>query len=582
MCGEDGATVDPTHRTALPLDVCCARGGWRDMTKAEESRLRRAYEEAVRLESAELPGPFSTVSGRQIGRLFDPTDTSDIDYERDINLPGSYPFTRGIHRTGYRGKTWTVRMFSGFGSVEETNQRYRELLAAGNNGLSIAFDMPTLMGYDHDDPWSQGEFGSGGVAVDSLADMRLLFADLPLDRLTTSMTINGPAPVLLALLVVVAEEQGVSRDRISGTLQNDILKEFIAQNEFIYPPQHSMRLVVDTIEFCANEMPRWNPVSISGYHIREAGATAAQELAFTLANGMEYVRHALARGLEVDAFAPRLSFFFNCHIDFFEEIAKFRAARRIWARVMREKFGAKDRRSWHMRFHTQTSGASLTRQQPEVNLIRVALEAMAAVLGGTNSLHTDAMDEAVALPSDKAALLALRTQQVILHESGVVNTVDPMGGSWFVERLTSDIEADVNALFERIDDLGGVIPAIECGFFQRAIHESSQRFQKDVESGERIVVGLNAYQGDGLDDMPILKMDIEGRDRHMARLAAWKANRDQGACSDALARLEAVSKNSVENTMPHVIDAVRAGATVGEVSGVWRRVFGEYGEVMAV
>jgi methylmalonyl-CoA mutase N-terminal domain/subunit len=473
-------------------------------------------------------------------------------------------------------------MFSGFGSVEETNRRYRDLLASGNNGLSIAFDMPTLMGYDHDDPWSQGEFGSGGVAVDSLADMRLLFADLPLDRLTTSMTINGPAPVLLALLVVVAEEQGVSRDRVSGTLQNDILKEFIAQNEFIYPPQHSMRLVVDTIDFCGREMPRWNPVSVSGYHIREAGATAAQELAFTLANGMEYVRQSIARGLDVDAFAPRISFFFNCHNDFFEEIAKFRAARRIWARAMRETFGAKDPRSWLMRFHTQTSGASLTEQQPEVNLIRVALQAMAAVLGGTNSLHSDAMDEALALPSDKAATLALRTQQVILHESGVVNTVDPLGGSWFIERLTCDIEADANALFERIDQLGGVIPAIEQGFFHREIHESAQRFQREVEQGERIIVGVNAYEGDGLDDVPILKMDIEGRDRHMARLAAWKAGRDQSACPDALAQLEAASKDTGANTMPHIINAVRAGATVGEVCGVWRRVFGEYREVMAV
>jgi len=543
--------------------------------------LRREYDDAVAADGVEQAGPFTTVSGRPIERLYDATDTRAIDYERDINVPGSYPYTRGIHRTGYRGKPWTIRMFSGFGSVEETNRRYRDLLASGNNGLSIAFDMPTLMGYDHDDPWSQGEFGSGGVAVDSLADMRLLFADLPLDRLTTSMTINGPAPVLLALLVVVAEEQGVSRDRVSGTLQNDILKEFIAQNEFIYPPQHSMRLVVDTIDFCAREMPRWNPVSVSGYHIREAGATAAQELAFTLANGMEYVRQSIARGLDVDAFAPRISFFFNCHNDFFEEIAKFRAARRIWARTMRETFGAKDPRSWLMRFHTQTAGVSLTKQQPEVNLVRVALQAMAAVLGGTNSLHTDAMDEALALPSDKAAILALRTQQVILHESGAVNTVDPLGGSWFVERLTCDIEADANALFERINELGGVIPAIEQGFFHREIHESAQRFQREVEQGERIIVGVNAYEGDGLDDVPILKMDMEGRDRHMARLAAWKSGRDQSACSAALARLEAASKGGA-NTMPHIIDAVRAGATVGEVCGVWRRVFGEYREVMAV
>ncbi len=545
-------------------------------------QLRREYDDAVASNGREAPGPFTTVSGRPIDRLYDPTDLPDHDYERDINTPGSYPYTRGVHRTGYRGKPWTIRMFSGFGSVEETNRRYRELLAAGNNGLSIAFDMPTLMGYDHDDPWSQGEFGSGGVAVDSLADMRLLFDGLPLDKLTTSMTINGPAPILLAMLVAVAEEQGVPRAQLSGTLQNDILKEFIAQNEFIYPPQHSMRLVVDSIAYCAAEMPQWNPVSVSGYHIREAGATAAQELAFTLANGMEYVRQSIARGLDVDTFASRISFFFNCHNDFFEEIAKFRAARRIWARAMREQFGAKQERSWLMRFHAQTSGVSLTAQQPEVNLVRVALQAMAAVLGGTQSLHTDSMDEALALPSEKAATLALRTQQVILHESGAINTVDPLGGSWFIEKLTNDIEADALAYFERIQKLGGVIPAIESGFFHGEILEASQRYQREVERGDRIVVGVNAYQGDGLNDVPILKMDIEGRERHMARLAAWKADRDQNACDNALRRLDAASRTPTENTMPYIIDAVKAGATVGDVCGVWRAVFGEYREVMAV
>jgi methylmalonyl-CoA mutase, N-terminal domain len=541
--------------------------------------LRHEYDTAAASDGGELPGPYTTVSGRPIERLYDATDAAGIDYERDIGLPGSYPYTRGIFRSGYRGKRWTIRMFSGFGSVEETNRRYRQLLDDGNNGLSIAFDMPTLMGYDHDDAWAQGEFGGGGVAVDSLADMRILFDGLPLDRLTTSMTINGPAPVLLALLIVAAEEQGVPRDRLGGTLQNDILKEFIAQNEFIYPPRQSMRLVVDTIEFCAREMPRWHPVSVSGYHIREAGATAAQELAFTLADGLEYVRQAVARGLDVDTFAPRLSFFFNCHNDFFEEIAKFRAARRIWARQMRERFGARDPRSWALRFHTQTSGVSLTAQQPEVNLVRVAVQALAAVLGGTNSLHTDAMDEALALPSEKAAILALRTQQVLLHESGVVNTVDPLGGSWFIERLTSDMERDALAYFEQIERLGGVIPAIECGYFHREIVDSSQRFQREVESGERVIVGVNAYQGDGLNDVPILKMDIEGRDRHLARLAAWKADRDQSAWGDALSRLEAASRDQRENTMPHIIDAVRAGATVGEICGVWRRIFGEFREI---
>ena len=541
--------------------------------------MRQDYDDAVAADGREQPGPFTTVSGRPIERLYDPTDTADIDYARDIGTPGSYPYTRGIHRTGYRGKPWTIRMFSGFGSVEETNRRYRQLLAEGNDGLSIAFDMPTLMGYDHDDAWAQGEFGGGGVAVDSLADTRILFHELPLDRLTTSMTINGPAPVLLALLVATAEEQGVPRAKIGGTLQNDILKEFIAQNEFIYPPRHSMRLVTDTIEFCAKAMPRWHPVSVSGYHIREAGATAAQELAFTLANGLEYVRQAVARGLDVDAFAPRLSFFFNCHNDFFEEIAKFRAARRIWAREMRETFGAKDPRSWALRYHTQTSGVSLTAQQPEVNLVRVAIQALAAVLGGTNSLHTDAMDEALALPSDKAATLALRTQQVILHESGVVNTVDPLGGSWFVERLTTDMERDARTYFGQIERLGGLIPAIEGGYFHREIHEASRRFQREVESGERIIVGVNAYQSGGLDDVPILKMDIEGRERHLARLAAWKAGRDPSAWAETLARLDAASRDAGENTMPHIIDAVKAGATVGEICGVWRKVFGEFREI---
>jgi methylmalonyl-CoA mutase N-terminal domain/subunit len=558
--------------------VPTADGGERQ----SDGALRRAYDDAVARAEPEGPGPFFTVSGRPIERLYDPTDVADIDYARDVSTPGTYPFTRGIHRTGYRGKPWTVRMFSGFGSVDETNLRYRDLIAAGNRGLSVAFDMPTLMGYDHDDALAQGEFGAGGVAVDSLDDMEILFGDIPLGDLTTSMTINGPAPVLYAMLIATAERQGVARSQLSGTLQNDILKEFIAQNEFIYPPAHSMRLVTDTIEFAAREMPKFNPISVSGYHIREAGATAAQELAFTLADGMEYVRHAIARGLDVDDFAPRISFFFNCHNDFFEEIAKFRAARRIRARAKLERFGAKQPRSWLMRFHTQTSGVSLTKQQPEVNLIRVAIQALAAVLGGTQSLHTDAMDEALALPSEKAALLAVRTQQVILHESGVANTVDPMGGSWFIERLTSDIEAEAQDYFRRIEERGGVIPAIESGFFHREIVEASERFQREVERGDRIIVGVNAYREGGLDDVPILKMDIEGRDRHMARLAATKSGRDQSAWAASLMRLETASRESRENTMPYVIDAVRAGATVGEISGVWRRVFGEYTQAVPV
>ncbi|MCE7927046.1 MAG: methylmalonyl-CoA mutase [Dehalococcoidia bacterium] len=544
--------------------------------------LRGQYDETVVQEGRELAGPFMTVSGRPIERLYDPTDVAHLDYERDINLPGSYPFTRGIHRTGYRGKPWTIRMFSGFGSVEETNQRYKDLLAAGNNGLSIAFDMPTLMGYDHDEPWAAGEFGACGVAVDSIADMEILLDGLPLDRISTSMTINSPAPVIWALFIAAAERRGIPRGKLAGTLQNDILKEYIAQNEFIYPPAQSMRLVTDTIEFATNELPLWNSVSVSGYHIREAGATAAQELAFTLADGVEYVKWALARGLDIDSFAPRISFFFNSHNDFFEEVAKFRAARRVWARLMREKFGAKSERSWYMRFHTQTAGVSLTEAQPEVNLVRVAIQALAAVMGGTQSLHTDAMDEAIALPSEKAARLAVRTQQVILHESGVVNTIDPLGGSYFVERLTAEMEADVNRYFEQIDALGGVIPAIESGFFQKEIADAAARFQREIETRDRVIVGVNEYVLDEEAEIPILRMDPEGEKRHLARLCAHRAARDASAWATAMERLEAASNTEGENTMPYVIDAVNAGATVGEVCNLWRRVFGEYREQVVV
>ena len=551
-----------------------------DRERAKE--LRRQYGEAVVQEGSELAGPFMTTSSRRIAGLYDPTDIADLDYERDINLPGSYPFTRGVHKTGYRGKPWTIRMFSGFGSVEETNQRYKDLLKAGNNGLSVAFDMPTLMGYDHDEPWAEGEFGSCGVAVDSLEDMQLLLKDLPLDKITTSMTINSPAPVVWALFIAAAESVGVPRAKLAGTLQNDILKEYIAQNEYIYGPRESMRLVTDTIEFATNEMPRWNPVSVSGYHIREAGSTSAQELAFTLADGIEYVQWAVDRGMDVDSFAPRISFFFNSHNDFFEEVAKFRAARRIWARVMKERFGAKNERSLWMRFHTQTAGVSLTEQQPEVNLIRVAIQALAAVMGGTQSLHTDAMDEAIALPSDKAARLAVRTQQVILHESGVVNTVDPLGGSYFVERLTADMEADVNKVFEQIESYGGVIPAIEQGYFQKEIAEASARYQHETETRDRVIVGVNEYLDDSPPDIPILRMDPEGEQRHLARLKAFKANRDQDTWRDAMERLEQATADGRTNTMPFIIDAVNAGATVGEVCNMWRRVLGEYKEQVFV
>ena len=544
--------------------------------------LRADYNESVVQEGKELAGPWMTVSSREIDRLYDATDLDGIDYEKDINLPGSYPFTRGIHKTGYRGKPWTIRMFSGFGSAEETNQRYKDLLAAGNNGLSIAFDMPTLLGYDHDETWAEGEFGSCGVAIDSLADMEILLRDLPLDKITTSMTINSPAPVVWALFIAAAEKRGVPRAKLAGTLQNDILKEFIAQNEYIYPPRESMRLVTDTIEFSAKEMPLWNAVSVSGYHIREAGSTAAQELAFTLANGVEYVKWGLARGMDIDSFANRISFFFNSHNDFFEEIAKFRASRRIWARLMREQFGAKNPRSWLMRFHTQTAGVSLTESQPEVNLVRVAIQALAAVMGGTQSLHTDAMDEAIALPSDKAARLAVRTQQVILHESGVVNTVDPLGGSYFVEKLTSDMERDVLKYFAEIEALGGVIPAIERGFFQKEIAEASARFQREIETHDRTVVGVNEYVMKEPSEIPILTFDPDGERRHLTRLKAWKADRDPSAWASAMARLETASRDERVNTMPFILDAVNAGATVGEVCNMWRKVYGEYKELVVV
>jgi len=550
--------------------------------KGRDSELRQNYEDSVAAEGREGSGPYTTISSRPINRLYDPTDIDHLDYEKDINLPGSYPYTRGVHKTGYRGKSWTIRMFSGFGSVEETNARYHDLLNAGNNGLSIAFDMPTLMGYDHDEPWAAGEFGSCGVAVDSIKDMEILLQDLPLDKITTSMTINSPAPVIWALFIAAAEKRGVPRSALAGTLQNDILKEYIAQNEFIFPPRDSMKLVTDTVEFATNEMPSWNPISVSGYHIREAGSTSAQELAFTLADGIEYVRWGIDRGLSVDSFAPRISFFFNCHNDFFEEIAKFRAARRLWARVMREDFGAEMPRSWLMRFHTQTAGVSLTEQQPEVNLVRVAIQALAGVLGGTQSLHTDSMDEALALPSDKAVRLAVRTQQVLLHETGVANTVDPLGGSYFLEKLTDDMEKEARAYFERIEEIGGVIPALETGYFQKEIADASARFQREVESGERTIVGVNDFITDEPLEIPILKMDPEGERRHLVRLKKLKTERDADAWGEAMRALEKASEAGNENLMPLILDAVNVGATSGEICNMWRRVYGEYQEHVVV
>jgi methylmalonyl-CoA mutase N-terminal domain/subunit len=543
---------------------------------------RECWEVRVAREGTEGPGPFVTTSGRPIDRLYGPTDVADLDYQRDLGNPGDYPFTRGVHPTGYRGKPWTIRMFAGFGSAEETNERYRYLLDHGETGLSVAFDLSTLMGYDTDDPLAEGEFGKCGVAISSLADMEILFAGIPVDQITTSMTINSPAAVIWAMYIAAAEKRGIPRQALGGTLQNDILKEYTAQNEFVFPPKPSMRLVVDTVEFGAAELPKWNPISVSGYHIREAGATAVQELAFTLADGIEYVRWCVERGLDVDAFAPRISFFFNIHNDFFEEVCKLRAARRVWARVMRERFGAKADRSLWMRFHSQTAGCSLTEQQPEVNLIRTTVQALAAVLGGTQSLHTNSLDEAIALPGEKAARLALRTQQVLLHESGVINTVDPLGGSYFVEALTTQMEAECFAYFDKIEALGGVIPALEQGFFQQEIADASYRYQREIDTGERVIVGVNRYAVEEPLAWPVLRIDAEGERRHLVRLAKVRAERDQPRVAETLERLRQACGDERENTMPYLLEAVHAYATLGEVMGVMRGVFGEYSETVVV
>ena len=520
---------------------------------------------------------FTTMSGRPVRRVYEPADIAGLEYERDLSAPGEYPFTRGVHPTGYRGKPWTMRMFAGFGSAEETNARFRYLLSQGNSGLSIAFDLPTLYGYDSDAPEAHGEFGKCGVGVSSLADMEVLLDGLPLGEITTSMTINSPAAIIWAMYIAAAEKRGVSRGQLAGTLQNDILKEFIAQKEYIFPPEPSMRLVVDTIEFGTRETPKWNTISISGYHIREAGSTAVQELAFTLADGFEYARWCQERGLDIDEFAPRLSFFFNCHNDFFEEVAKFRAARRIWAREMKDRFGAQNERSCWMRFHTQTAGVSLTAQQPEVNLIRTTVQALAAVMGGTQSLHTNSMDEALALPSEKAARLALRTQQVIAHESGTANTVDPLGGSYFVEALTKETEDDAYRYFHKIEDMGGVIPAIENGYLQREIAEASYVYQTEIDKKERVIVGVNEYVLDDPIEVPILEMDPQGERRQIERLNRIRRERDGRQAARCLQALESACRGA-ENVMPRLLDAVNAYCTLGELTDVMRGVFGVYQE----
>jgi methylmalonyl-CoA mutase, N-terminal domain len=520
---------------------------------------------------------FSTISGLESEPLYTP-DNVEIDYQRDLGYPGVYPFARGVYPSMYRGKLWTMRQFAGFGTAEETNARFRYLLDHGQTGLSTAFDMPTLMGHDSDHARSLGEVGREGVAIDSLDDMETLFDGIPLDRVSTSMTINSPAAMLLAFYLCVGEEQGVPRARLRGTIQTDILKEYIAQKEFIFPPEPSMRLVVDMIEFCAAEMPLWHPVSISGYHIREAGSTAAQELAFTLADGFAYVEACIARGLDVDDFAPRLSFFFNAHLDFFEEIAKYRAARRIWAKEMRERYGARNPRSWLMRFHTQTAGVSLTAQQPEVNIIRTALEALAAVLGGTQSLHTNSFDEALALPTEDAVRLALRTQQVIAHETGVVNTIDPLGGSYYLEDLTNRLEAEAYDYFDRIRQLGGVVAAIKENFFQREIAEASFRYQSEVEQKQRIVVGVNRYVQEDERPVEILKIDPALEQKQNDRVQALRARRDSGAVESALARLKEDAAREDRNLMPPIVDASRAYVTMGEMCDALRAVWGVWRE----
>jgi methylmalonyl-CoA mutase, N-terminal domain len=520
---------------------------------------------------------FATISGLPNEPLYTP-DNVELDYDRDLGYPGVYPFTRGVYPSMYRGKLWTMRQFAGFGGAQETNERFRYLLDHGQTGLSTAFDMPTLMGYDSDHPRSLGEVGREGVAIDSLDDMETLFAGIPLGDVSTSMTINSPAAMLLAFYICVGEGQGVPRSQLRGTVQTDILKEYIAQKEWIFPPEPSMRLVTDMIEFCADELPRWHPISISGYHIREAGSTAAQELAFTLADGFAYVEAAMARGLDVDVFAPRLSFFFNAHLDFFEEIAKYRAARRIWAHELRERYGAKNPRSWLMRFHTQTAGVSLTAQQPEVNIVRTALEALAAVLGGTQSLHTNSFDEALALPTEDAARIALRTQQVIAHEIGVVNTIDPLGGSWYVEDLTNRLEAEAYDYFDRIRRLGGVVAAIKENFFQREIAEASFRYQSEVEAGQRVIVGANRYVAEDEPELDILRIDPALEAKQVDRVRALRARRDGGAVELALARLKEAAEREDVNLMPLIVDAAKSYTTMGEMCDALREVWGVWRE----
>jgi methylmalonyl-CoA mutase N-terminal domain/subunit len=544
--------------------------------EAVERWQRETLEPALQ-KHPEMKKRFESVSLEEVDRLHTPADIAQVDFSRDISFPGEFPYTRGIHPTGYRGKIWTMRQFAGFSTPEETNSRFRYLLEQGQTGLSVAYDLPTLMGYDADSPLSEGEVGKCGVAVSSLADMEILFDKIPLEQVTVSQTINAPASVLLAIYLVVAEKQGTDWKKISGTLQNDILKEYIAQKEWIYPIQPAMKLVVDTFEFCTQHVPRYNPISVSGYHIREAGATAIQELAFTLRDGLEYVEWGLKAGLDMDLFVPRISFFFNAHNDFFEEVAKYRAARRIWAREMRDRFGSTNERTLKLRFHTQTAGVSLTVQQPLNNIVRVAIQALAGVFGGTQSLHTDAYDEALALPTDQAALIALRTQQIIAEETGVANTIDPLGGSYFVESLTEKMEQGALDYFRKIDSMGGMVAAIEKGFPQREIQDSAYKYQKAVERGEQVIVGVNKYEMENDSQIPTLAIDESVRDHQIERLNQTRAKRDSGEVANALEALKRAAQRG-DNTMPATIEAVRGYATLGEICSALRDVYGVYEE----
>lgn len=551
------------------------RAGKNDIKKSYLHWKKEKFDNTLK-SGGEKNRDFTTVSGKEIKELYTPADLEGFNYQRDLGFPGEYPYTRGIHPTMYRGRMWTIRQFSGFGTAEDTNKRYKYLLSHGQTGLSVAFHLPTLMGVDSDHPLSQGEIGKCGVAVDTLADMEILFDGIPLDKISTSMTINPTAAILWAMYIAVAEKQGISPGVISGTIQNDILKEYIAQKEFIFPPKPSMKLIVDTFEFGSKNVPRWNTISISGYHIREAGATALQELAFTLRDGVEYVEWALERGLDIDEFAPRLSYFFNAHNDFFEEIAKFRAARKIWAEMMRERFGAKNSRSWWLRFHTQTSGVSLMAQQPYNNIVRVAIQALAAVLGGTQSLHTNSLDETYALPSEEAVTIALRTQQIIAHESGVANCLDPLGGGYFIEKFTKEMEEGAKEYIRKIDDMGGMVKAIELGFPQREIADSAYKYQKAVERKEKIIVGVNAFQMD-YESIPFLHIDESVARQQLERLKEVKKTRNQAQVKQNLQDLKKAAEDS-QNLMPSLIKTVKSYATLGEIIDSLKEVFGEYRE----